>query len=58
VTRAPKAASLRPGDLYDLDWAKADPDMAPLHEDPRFQAVIAEAEARLAAAEATATAAQ
>jgi hypothetical protein len=50
VTRAPKAASLRPGDLYDLDWAKADPDMAPLHEDPRFQAVIAEAEARLAAA--------
>jgi hypothetical protein len=32
--------------------------MAPLHEDPRFQAVIAEAEARLAAAEATATAAQ
>jgi adenylate cyclase len=33
----------------DLDWAKVDPDMAPLHENPRFQAMIAAAEARLAA---------
>jgi adenylate cyclase len=33
----------------DLDWAKTDPDMDPLREDPRFQAMIAEAEARLAA---------
>jgi adenylate cyclase len=33
----------------DLDWTKADPDMDPLRGDPRFQAMIAEAEARLAA---------
>ena len=39
----------------DLDWTKADPDMDPLRPDPRFQAMIAEAEARLAG-EATATA--
>jgi adenylate cyclase len=38
----------------DLEWAKADPDMDPLREDPRFQAMIAAAEARLAAAEAAA----
>ncbi|HEY2483229.1 MAG TPA: hypothetical protein VGI30_13695, partial [Caulobacteraceae bacterium] len=36
----------------DLDWAKADPDMEPLREDPRLQAMIAEAEARLAAGSA------
>jgi adenylate cyclase len=34
---------------YDLDWTKTDPDMNPLREDPRFQAMIAAAEARLAA---------
>jgi adenylate cyclase len=32
--------------------AKADPDLAPLREDPRFNAMLSEAEARLAAAEA------
>jgi adenylate cyclase len=37
----------------EVEWAKADPDMNPLREDPRFQAMIAEAEARLAAAGAT-----
>jgi adenylate cyclase len=35
----------------DLDWTKADPDMAPVREDPRFHAMIAEAGARLAAQE-------
>ncbi|HEY1415142.1 MAG TPA: TIR domain-containing protein [Caulobacteraceae bacterium] len=35
----------------ELDWTKADPDMNALREDPRFQAMIAAAEARLAAAE-------
>ena len=34
----------------DVDWAKTDPDMDPLRADPRFQAMIAEAEARLAVA--------
>jgi adenylate cyclase len=34
----------------DLEWTKTDPDMDPLREDPRFQAMIAAAEARLAAA--------
>jgi adenylate cyclase len=38
----------------DLEWTKVDPDMDPLREDPRFQAMIAAAEARLAAAAATA----
>jgi adenylate cyclase len=38
----------------ELDWTKADPDMDPLREDPRFQAMIAAAEARLAAAESQA----
>jgi adenylate cyclase len=33
----------------DLDWTKVDPDMDILREDPRFQAMIAAAEARLAA---------
>ena len=33
----------------DLEWVKTDPDMNPLREDPRFQAMIAEAEARVAA---------
>jgi adenylate cyclase len=36
---------------YDLDWTKADPDMDALREDPRFQAMIAAAEARVAASE-------
>jgi hypothetical protein len=40
----------------DLDWTKVDPDMHPLREDPRFQAMIVAAETRLAAAEAAATA--
>ncbi|HEY2482731.1 MAG TPA: tetratricopeptide repeat protein, partial [Caulobacteraceae bacterium] len=39
---------------YDLDWTKTDPDMDPLRDDPRFQAMIAAAEARLAAEEAAA----
>jgi adenylate cyclase len=41
---------------FDLDWAKADPDMDTLREDPRFQAMISAADARLAAEEAAATA--
>jgi adenylate cyclase len=36
----------------ELEWAKVDPDMDALREDPRFKAMIAEAEARLAAADA------
>jgi adenylate cyclase len=40
----------------ELEWAKTDPDMNPLREDPRFQAMITGAEARLAAVEAAATA--
>jgi adenylate cyclase len=32
-----------------LDWAKADPDMDSVRDEPRFQAMIAEAEARLTA---------
>jgi hypothetical protein len=40
----------------DLDWAKVDPDIDAVREDLRFQAMIAEAEARLAAQEAAATA--
>jgi adenylate cyclase len=39
----------------ELAWTKTDPDMDPLREDPRFQAMIAAAEARLAAEEAAAT---
>jgi adenylate cyclase len=39
---------------YDFEWTKTDPDMDPLREDPRFHAMIAAAEARLAAAAATA----
>jgi adenylate cyclase len=39
-----------------LDHVKIDPDLDPIREDPRFQAMIAEAEARLAAGEAAATA--
>ncbi|HEY1880202.1 MAG TPA: TIR domain-containing protein [Caulobacteraceae bacterium] len=42
----------------DLEWTKVDPDMDPLRDDPRFQAMIAEAEARLATPEAAATAAR
>jgi adenylate cyclase len=33
----------------ELEWARTDPDMDPLREDPRFQAMMADAEARLAA---------
>ncbi|MBU6421083.1 MAG: TIR domain-containing protein [Gammaproteobacteria bacterium] len=33
-----------------LPYAKADPDLASLHDDPRWQAMVAAAEARLAAA--------
>ena len=32
-----------------LPYAKADPDLATLHDDPRWQAMVAGAEARLAA---------
>ena len=32
-----------------LHWIRTDPDMDPIREDPRFQTLIAEAEARLAA---------
>ncbi|MGH7023819.1 MAG: TIR domain-containing protein [Caulobacteraceae bacterium] len=39
-----------------LEHAKVDPDLDPIRDDPRFRAMIAAAEARLAAAEATATA--
>ena len=35
-----------------LSTAKSDPDLDPLRDDPRFQAMVAEAEARLAAADA------
>jgi adenylate cyclase len=35
-----------------LPYAKADPDFAFLHDDPRYQAMVAAAEARLAAAKA------
>jgi adenylate cyclase len=35
-----------------LTYAKADPDFALLHDDPRYQAMVAAAEARLAAAKA------
>jgi hypothetical protein len=34
-----------------LTHAKVDPDLDPVRADPRFQAMIAEAEARLAAEE-------
>ncbi|HEY1880007.1 MAG TPA: TIR domain-containing protein [Caulobacteraceae bacterium] len=34
---------------YDLNWTKTDPDFEPIRDDPRFRAMIAEAEARLAA---------
>ena len=36
----------------DLDWAKVDPDLDLLREDPRFQSMISVAEARLTAEEA------
>jgi adenylate cyclase len=35
-----------------LPFAKADPDLASLHDDPRYQAMVSAAEARLAAAKA------
>ena len=37
-----------------LPYAKADPDLTLLHDDPRYQAMVAAAEARLAAAKAAA----
>jgi len=40
-----------------LRYLKADPDLESLHDDPRYQAMVAAAEARLAAAEPTAPAA-
>jgi adenylate cyclase len=40
----------------ELEWVKTDPDMDSLRADPRFQAMIAAAEARLAAREPAATA--
>jgi hypothetical protein len=36
-----------------LNHAKVDPDLNPLRADPRFQSMMAQAEARLAAAGAT-----
>ena len=38
-----------------LPYAKADPDLDALHDDPRWQAMVAAAEARLAAAKASET---
>jgi adenylate cyclase len=35
--------------IQGLDWAKRDPDLDPVREHPRFKAMIAKAEARLAA---------
>jgi len=35
-----------------INWIKRDPDFAPLHREPRFQALIAQCEARLAQMEA------
>jgi hypothetical protein len=32
-----------------VDWAKVDPDLDPLRDDPRFQAMIAAADARVTA---------
>ena len=43
----PYLAQVTPSDLV---WAKVDPDMDAVRDDPRFQAMIAAAEARLAAA--------
>jgi adenylate cyclase len=40
-----------------LAYAKADPDLDTLHDDPRYQAMVAAAEARLAAAKSSATSA-
>jgi len=37
-----------------LPYAKADPDLTLLHDDPRYQAMVAAAEARLAATESAA----
>jgi adenylate cyclase len=37
-----------------VKYAMVDPDLAPLHEEPRFQAMIADAEARFAVADARA----
>jgi adenylate cyclase len=39
-----------------LNHAKADPDLDPMRDDPRFKAMVAAAEARLAAANAAVSA--
>ncbi len=49
---------LRTATRHLLDYARADPDFEPLHDDPRWQEAVAAAESRLAEAEgSTATAA-
>jgi adenylate cyclase len=50
------AAHLAEVTRSELDWTETDPDMNPLRDHPRFKAMMAEAEARLAAEEAAATA--
>ena len=47
---------LESGSATQLKHCQADPDMRPLHKDPRFQAMTAAAEARLAASGETAAA--
>jgi adenylate cyclase len=47
-------ACLTPTTRSELEWTKVDPDFDPLRGDPRFKAMIAEAEAQLAAEEAAA----
>jgi len=41
---------------YLLRYLRADPDFESLHDDPRYQAMVAAAEARLAATQPSATA--
>jgi adenylate cyclase len=35
-----------------VNWIKRDPDLQPLHQEPRYQALVAQCEARLARAQA------